>query len=366
MTRAVALLLAALSACGGGGSGADGGDGDGDGDGDAGSGADAEPGPVAQIHRIGRFDGDDRFAWPGSALATRFDGTAISIRLDEGGANQYDVTVDGAVQPVLVTIGGGAQDYELASGLAPGEHDLLIARRTEGSFGITGFAGFPGATLVDSEGSARWIELVGDSITCGYGVLGDSATCSFSADTEAETHAWGALAAAELGAFHTAIAYSGKGVYQNYGGEPGLTMRDLFPRTFPDAEDAWPFTAYVPDVVVINLGTNDFSDGDPGAPFVDAYVDFIGEIRVRYPAVPVVVALSPMLSDGFPSGAMHRTIAAGYLQEVVATAGGATSYLVLDEQVFDDGLGCDYHPGEVTQQKMADALVAHLRPLMGW
>jgi lysophospholipase L1-like esterase len=352
-------MLAAWSACGGGGAGPDGSPSD------AGASIDAEPGPVAQIHRIGRFDGDDRFAWPGSALATRFDGTAISLRLDEGGPNQYEVTVDGAAQPVLVT-SAGAQDYELVSGLAPGVHDLRIARRTEGFFGITGFAGFSGATLVDSEGSSRWIEFVGDSITCGYGVLGDSATCSFSADTEAETHAWGALAAAELGAFHAAIAYSGKGVYENYGGEPGLTMRDLYPRTFPDAEDAWPFTAYVPDVVVINLGTNDFSDGDPGAPFVDAYVDFIGEIRGRYPAVPVVVALSPMLSDGFPSGAMHRTLAAGYLQEVVATAGGATSYLALDEQVVDDGLGCDYHPGQATQQKMADALVAHLRPLLGW
>jgi lysophospholipase L1-like esterase len=360
------ILLVGLAACGGGGAVPDGG---GDGDGGA---ADAGVGPIAKIHLLGRFDGAPtdpggaRFAWPGSTIRARFDGDAIAIRFDEAGGNQYDVTIDGGLQPVLVT-SAGVQDYPLASGLAAGEHEVAVARRTESFFGVTGFLGFPGATLVDSEGPARWIEMVGDSITCGYGVLGAGPTCSFSADTEAETHAWGALAAAELGAAHTAIAYSGIGVYQNYGGEPSPTMPDRFPLTLADdPASAWPFTAYAPQVVAINLGTNDFSSGDPGSAFVDAYIDFVGQIRAHYPDTYIVVALSPMLSDDYPVGAMQRTLAAGYLQQVVAAGGARESYLPLDEQLASDGLGCDYHPGETTQQKMADALVAQVRALTGW
>ncbi|HTM23501.1 MAG TPA: SGNH/GDSL hydrolase family protein [Kofleriaceae bacterium] len=365
MTRArLALLL--LTACGGG-AGSDAGPG-----GDGGGSVDAAVGPIASIHLLGRFDGGPgdaagaRFAWPGSTIVARFDGDAIAINLEETGSNQYEVTLDGAAQPVLITA-AGTQDYPLASGLAAGEHQVRVARRTESSFGVTAFHGFSGATLVDSEGPTRWIEMIGDSITCGYGVLGDGPTCSFSADTEAESHAWGALAAADLGAAHTAIAYSGIGVYQNFGGEPGPTMPDRFALTFADdPSSAWPFAAYTPQVVAINLGTNDFSNGDPGSAFVDAYTDFVAQVRGHYPDADIVIALSPMLSDGFPVGAMHRTLAAGYLQDVVAGAGSRVSYLALDEQLDSDGLGCDYHPGQVTQQKMAAALVEHVRGLTGW
>ena len=320
---------------------------------------DAEPGPVADVHRIGRFDGD-RFAWPGTAIRTRFSGTEISIELDDGGQNQFDVWIDGEAQPVLRPTAGVAT-YALATGLAPGEHDLVIARRTESFFGITEFGGFPGATLVPTAGRGRHLELIGDSITCGYGVLGATATCSFTADTEAETHAWGALAAAALGADHTAIAYSGKGVYRNFGGEPGDTMRDLFPRTFADdPSSTWDFSI-TPDVVVIALGTNDFSTGNPGQPYVDAYLGLVGDVRLRYPDAWILVAESSMI-DG-----ADRVALRGHLDDVVAGSGDARVALVeIAAQLETDGYGCDYHPNETTQQKMASALVTRVRELTGW
>jgi lysophospholipase L1-like esterase len=135
----------------------------------------------------------------------------------------------------------------------------------------------------------------------------------------------------------------------------------MFPRTFADDDTSvWDFSD-TPDVVVINLGTNDFSDGDPGSGYLDAYVAFIAQIRGHYGAnVEIVLVSSPMLGD--PD---HATEAA-YLQQVITAAGDHVSYVDLPTQLDADGYGCDYHPSEITQQKMATALVAKLHDLLGW
>ncbi len=340
--------LAVLAGCGGGASTLD-------------AGVDAAQGELAEVHLVGRFDPDGRFGWPGSQIRARFEGSSIGLRLDDTGENQFDVDIDGDVS-VLSTTAGQTSRTLVAQGA--GEHTVIVTRRSESLFGTTAFGGFSGATLVPSPGPTRRIEMVGDSITCGYGVLGAIATCDFDIDTEAETHAWGALAARELGAVHTAIAYSGKGVYRNYGGDPNEPMPVMFERTFADDPTSqWDFSTPPPDVVVIGLGTNDFSTGDPGQPFVDAYTAFVAQIRGHYPDAWIVLAESPMLG-----GADHATHA-GYLADVAAAAGGEAAKVTtvaIAVQLDADGYGCDYHPNEVTQQKMADALVTKLSGLLGW
>lgn len=317
----------------------------------------------ALVHRIGRFDlaqpAGPRFAWPGSALQARFAGTALSIELEETGSNRYEIVVDGVVRPVLFTAAGQAV-YPLVGGLAAGEHTASITRRTESFFGVSRFLGFPGASLVASEDPARWFEVIGDSITCGYGVLGPDAWCSFTADTEAETFAWGALAAAQLGAAHTAIAYSGKGAYRNYGGDTVEPMPVLWQRTLADvAGSAWDFHI-PPAALVVNLGTNDFASGDPGAAYVTAMTDFVAQLRAHHPAAVVVLASSPMLE-----GANH-TAQVAYLQQVVSAAGAGVSLLDLATQDPEDGYGCDFHPSVLTQERMAAALTLRLQTLLGW
>ena len=350
MRRAGLILAVALAACGSGGGGDDGSDDDGT---TPDAAAELEP-----IHFVGRFDGDHRFAWPGSAILTRFRGTDLLLQLEEeGGANWYDVTVDGETS--VLTTSGGMQTYAIATGLADGEHDVTVARRTESFYGISRFVGFTGGTLVDTPRPTRLIEFVGDSITCGYGILGPDQFCSFSADTEAETHAWGARAAAAVGAVHTAIAYSGIGVYRNYGGEPGTTMPMYYERTFADDPSSTWDWSYRPSAVVINLGTNDFAGqqvSDPGQPFVDAYAGFLEQIRGHYGAdIPIFVTTSPMLAD--PDHSIHR----GYLEQL-----SGVHIIDIATQEDADGYGCDWHPSETTAQKMATATVAALRAELGW
>ncbi len=332
---------------------------------DASTSVDGGGGERALVHFIGRFEvaGDDdaRFAWPGSAIAARFDGTDLTVDSEDGGESWFEVYVDGLASDFFRTM-AGRHSYAVATGLPSGEHAVVVARRTESFFGETRFRGFTGSPLVESEGPTRFIELVGDSITCGYGVLGDGPSCGFTAHTEAETHAWGALAARDLDAGHASIAYSGKGVYRNNGGDTNEPMPEIFGRTFADAPgSAWGFSGYTPDAVVVNLGTNDFSGGDPGGAFVDAMETFVADLRGHYPDAWILLATSPML--GGADHVAHR----GYLDTVVERAGDARVVVVeIAEQDSSDGYGCDYHPNETTQRKMADALVAELRARLGW
>lgn len=332
-----------------------------------GGGADVDGGTVAlaEVHFLGRFErvaaDDVRFAWPGSAIRARFDGTEIAVTLEDTGQNFFDVAIDGAVVDVLQPM-SGSDTYTLASGLAAGEHELVLTRRTESFFGVTRFVGLSGATLVPSPAPTRFIEMIGDSITCGYGVLGAGPGCAFSADTEAETHAWGALAAADLEAAHVAIAYSGKGVIRNYGGDTTDPLPAIYDRMYADDPSTpYGFGDYSPDVVVVNLGTNDYSVGDPGTAFEDALSSFVGTIRGRHPDAWILLATSPMLGGG--DHAAHRAhldaVATGLADDRVALVDVA-------EQRAADGYGCDYHPSEPTQRLMADALVARIRELAGW
>lgn len=336
--------------------------------------ADAPPdAPVATatIHTIGRFDATDpaalRFEWPASAIVATFDGTTLDARLVGDANMQIQVVVDGAATSVIKPA-AGTDTYTVASGLPAGKHTVMLYRRTESFFQPLKFGGFsPASALVPSPAPhARTIELVGDSITCGYGDEGTSASCPFTPDTENEYLTYGALTARALDADQVAIAWSGKGMYRDYGGGTTEQMPELWDRTIPtEATSAWAFTGYTPDAVVINLGTNDFAKGDPGAPFVDAYVAFLAKVRGRYPGAFVFCTTSPLL--GGTEAAQHK----GYVQAAIDArkAKGDTRVALVDFPTQDgavDGLGCDYHPSLKTHAKMAAILTAAIKAQLGW
>jgi lysophospholipase L1-like esterase len=327
-------------------------------------------------HLLGRFDTSDpagpRFAWPGSAIAAKFTGTGLDVKLHDYGSNQFAVVIDRR-PPVVLSTNRTIDTYSVASNLPPGQHSVLITKRTESYVGVVQLLGLApqGGSLVASPAPfGRRIEFIGDSITCGYGALGSSALCHFTPDTEDETSAYGALAAAQLNAEQTAIAYSGIGMYRNGGGDTANTMPTRFQRTLADdPASIWPFNTPPPQVVVVNLATNDFGRGDPGSPFQQAYASFLRQLRLRYADAYFICALSPMLSDGYPPGVLARTKAAAYIKGAVqqrsAEGDVRVSYFEFDEQ-RPGGYGCDYHPNAKTQALMAAKLVPAIRTLTGW
>jgi len=317
------------------------------------------------IHWIGRRDDSDpmrvRMGWSGVGFVVRFDGTGASVTLDDA-AGWWTVVIDGEVQPPLTT-GPGEQSHPLAAGLPAGEHVIEMYRRTEGSFGASTFVDVAlEGELLPPPAVGRRIEVIGDSITCGYGNEGPDEFCNFSADTENHYLSYGAVAARMVGAEVVTVAWSGKGMVNNYGDDTFEPMPQIYDRRIASEPDAWDFS-WQPDVVVINLGTNDFStDGDPGeGEFVAAYVAFLEHLRSVYPDA-FLLPIAPML------GGDEATMVNGYIQSAIDMRAGAgdTNMAFADVNVDPIGWGCDYHPSVATHAAMAELLADELALHLGW
>lgn len=319
-----------------------------------------EPGP----RWIGRYDASDpsrvRMSWSGSGMVLRFRGTAARLTMN-GAGRFFTVVVDGVVQDNLA-VSGDSATYTLASGLADAEHIVEMYRRTEGSFGVTVI------TNVEVDGDMlavpvpeRRIEVIGDSITAGYGVDGADENCNFSAATENHFLTWGAIAARTLGAELSTVAWSGKGVVYNYGDDRNQPLPTLYDRTL--ATEAGSGAVQPADVVVINLGTNDYSTGgDPSeAEFVPEYVRLLEQVRAFHPDALIACTVGPPLG----AADMGRATSAIDAALAIRREAGDEQLRWVDLDGFADW-GCDYHPGDETQALLAEDLVAFLRSELSW
>jgi lysophospholipase L1-like esterase len=322
------------------------------------------------VRFIGRFAHDGMkasFAWSGSGIVAAFEGTEVSLQMDDSGSNEFTVVLDGQLQPTLKAQ-VGSHSYALGGALTAQRHEIEIYRRTEANQGVSTFEGFDfgaqGILLAPPAPKTRRIEVIGDSISCGYGNEGADTSCTFSAETENHYLTYGAIAARALDAELTTVAWSGKGVVNNYDTDTNDPMPALYKRTLPDdANSRWDFSAK-PHAVVINLGTNDFStDGDPTTEtFRDGYVDLVGQVREGAPDAFIVCTVGNMLT-----GADLDAARAGIHAAVDALrAAGDEKIAAWDMEVPNDDPGCDWHPKVATHELMAAALVAELKQQLKW
>lgn len=324
------------------------------------------------VRFVGRVDTSDpssaRFAWSGSGFVARFEGSSLAVRM--GGGQEYTVLVDGVVTPKFVPSGG----FDVvAQGLASRVHEVQLYRRTEAHLGESSLLGVEvtdGKLMQPPPGPPRRLEVVGDSISCGYGNEGADQTCGFTPHTENHYLSYGALAARALGAELVTVAWSGKGVVCNYGDEVDSCTNPLptyYDRTLPERpQSRWDFASWQPHAVVVNLGTNDFStDRDPTpAEFESAYVALLARIRAANAGAVILCTIGPMLFG--EDLATARTAIARAVQARVAAGDAAVKVFELAPTDAANGYGCDWHPSLRTHQVMADTLTALLRAELGW
>lgn len=299
-------------------------------------------------------DGAYDFGWPGVYFEGRFTGSSVEIVVDTGGEH-LAVSIDGVRKGELTK--SGATRLKLDR-LGPGEHVVRVDRLTESQSGSSRFQGFfvgEGGTALSPLSRPRRIEFVGDSHTVGYGVRSASRDC-----TEQQVHdltdtslAFGPILARRLDADYRIVAFSGRGVVRNYNGvAPGQPLPALFPRVIPGqeqprvgADDAWS-----PDVLVIGLGTNDFSTPlNPGEPWANEAA-LRQEYRDRY------VAFIQALKASRPKARVFLIAGDTFAEDVaqVADRTGAKAVRITD---MDRG-ACHWHPSVADQLMMADRLEA--------
>lgn len=332
------------------------------------------------IYYNGRFDISNpkqpEFFYPGVEICASFTGTSCQIKLgqdhlgntDQSGtphSNFYNVFLDAKLR--VLEVKDGLHEFEIGKGLKDTVHSLKIIKRTESLCGKGYFAGVlidQGAKMLPyTEVPSLKIEFIGNSITCGYGNEGDNKDCPFSAGTENNYLTYGSITAREIHAEYRAVAYSGRGVYQNYDQSTAGTLPEIYDLVNPfEPESLYDFSAWIPDIIVVNLGTNDFAHELPdSAGFVNAYSQFLGQIKSRYPQSKIICLIGPMMSDHWPPGIMAKTHALSYIRKAIDLQASEGIYFLELSPQGRFGFGCNYHPNVRQHEMNAGELVRFIR-----
>jgi len=330
----------------------------------------------AYIEYTGRIDFANplkpRFSYSGVSVRACFQGTSISLILDDAGTqNYYNVIIDNEVITRLQTK-TGLNTYAISTGLKDTNHEIEIFKLTEESFGKTYFCGFVlanGKTIIEIPNKREHlIEFIGNSITCGYGNEGVNGAGSFGPTTQNHYLTYAAITSRSFNARHLAVCKSGIGIYRNYGG-PVTGSADCMPNYYQRIflNDAFPVYKFTdkPDLICIDLGTNDFSTGNGDSTlFVNNYLKFIDQLQLKNNGSEILCLIGPMMSGG------DLTKIKNFTKYIVSAANlknkGKVSMFEMSQQTGSLGLGIDYHPTVAQHLKNAKELITYISTLKGW
>lgn len=262
-----------------------------------------------ELYYVGRFPEkvgpSPVFAWQGSELLARFSGRRLGFRFAAPtiGPVFFNVIVDGENR-LLEIDKEGPFNYLLEPELGEGEHELVLYKRTEAFIGSVAFLGLlteEGARLGPKpEAQGLRIEFYGDSITAGACNDEPGEDQYEDQSTHDNYLSYGSIASRELGAEYVSIAVSGSGICESWN---PILMQSVWDKAGCDPSGRpsgqWDFSGRRPDIVVINLGQNDYgfplSQGRPfPADFAERYVSFVRGIRGVYTEAGIVCAIGGM------------------------------------------------------------------------
>ena len=329
---------------------------------------------IVYIGRINKSNPDaPLFTYPGVQVVAGFEGTSLRM-VAKPKSGFYMAQVDENEAFKVDYLSKEDSVFVLAEGLADAQHTVKLMYAIEGYELRPEFYGFildPGKDLTEAPAlPQRKIEFIGNSITCGYGIEADVATAPFTYETENHYYSFASLTARALQAQHLVVARSGIGIFRNYNGPYDGTPEGAMPAVYDytnydDQSQLWDFTQYQPDLVCINLGTNDASVGRFNQQKMrEAYASFLQHVRGNYPHAKIVMMSGCMLNS-FRNDAVKAQLDAVVAQ---AQRRGDNQVYRFDFEPQDGslGYGASYHPSLKQQEKMANELVPFLKEIMGW
>lgn len=314
-----------------------------------------------------------RFDYPGTQIRATFEGTSLKLKMKPN-SGYYMVEID-STAPYKVQSPEQDSILVVATGLKAGMHSATLTFCTEALLyrpQLHGLLLDDGCRLgARPQLPERKIEFIGNSITCGFGIEGESPKEPFRYATENQYYTYEAIASRRLNAQCWVVARSGAGVYRSYGGKVTGT-RDIMPVYYPQtlfaaSGEQWDFSRFQPDVVCINLGTNDTSK--PGYRtdlLYQAYWSFYQTLRQHYPDARIVLLTGTML----PAGSQRLADCQQALDRVQAEAAQQGDHHVYRFDMTPEdgslGWGSCYHPSMRRHARMADELTPFLAKIMDW
>ncbi len=300
------------------------------------------------------------YEWPGTYFRAAFRGSRVYFRVGKG-QQILHVIVDGQQRAALVKPAPGAYEVD---GLGNGKHRIGVYVATESQAAPDTFGGFalpPGERALKLPRRKRQIEFIGDSYTVGFGNLSNTRVCSNAKiwrDTD-DILAFGPRTARHYNADYQVNAISGRGVVRNYNGFKADTVPEAYPYVLFNKKQKYENPRWKPQVIVIGLGTNDFSTPlHPGqrwktraalhADYQATYERFLKMLRARNPRAYIIV---------WAADVAHGEVEA-QAQKVVATLKRQgfknISYLSIHGLQFS---ACDSHPTLTDDQTIANRLI---------
>ena len=325
--------------------------------------AKGQPLPLTIGGRVdARADGYHR-QWPGTYFDAAFDGSSAQIAVGPGDV-VLNVTVDGRQVAQLVKPRPGL--YAI-TGLSRGRHAVRVQVASESQAGPTVFGGIfagGGTRALPAPVQTRQIEFIGDSHTVGYGNTSSTRDCT-EADvwrTTDTSRGVPAVLAQRYRAAYQVNAISGRGIVRNYDNLQGDTVPVAHPYTLFDKARAFVDPTWHPRLIVIALGTNDFSTPlKPGEPwktradlhadYESRYVGFVRRLRARDPQAHILLWATD-LADGEIAREVGKVTA-----RLDAAGIGNVGFVAVKGLSFS---GCHFHPSVADDRIIADRLAAYV------
>jgi lysophospholipase L1-like esterase len=314
-------------------------------------------------------DGSVSYDWVGVYLQTDFTGGSIVLEASEKGTSYHNVYIDDQFVSRIKISGKEPQRIVLAENLSNKIHRLRLQKITEAYNGCTTIHGFylsKGGKLSPVAPKKRFIEVFGDSYTCGYGTEASGPKERFKLETEDFDHSFACLIARYFDADYAVEAHSGMGMVRNYGDKKQTSEKNLYTRhtqIFDDYDStAYDFKAYKPDIVLIQLGTNDFSRNNTPTPdqYVGNYEKMIQSLRSHYGNVPILCILP------YSAGTYLQTAFEVLKERMSSDKDVHIAEPMLKIISMKNDLGADFHPNTQGQQKIAMKLIPQISTITGW
>lgn len=306
-------------------------------------------------------EGGVRMGFPGVVLHLHFRGSALTMRVDSSSDEAFfSVTVDDG-KPVRLRMHSGKHDYMILNETTPADHLIEIARLTEsweGVCNVTGFdLGLEGRLLSPPQLPSLKFLFIGDSITCGANADYDAGTPK-SERTQHNTQwsnaqeTFGKIIAHDLNAQCELVSYGGRGMTRDWRGLTTVcNAPQYYTNALPDDPSSyWDPQRYVPDLVAICIGQNDFNRSVPNEKvFVGTYAHLVEQIRHDAPNAWIFLLDSPMFKASPNRVTLHR-----YLKEAAAEVNDPR--VKLAPVSFYPGNPADGHPTAANHRAIAKEL----------
>ena len=285
------------------------------------------------------------------------------------------VYLDGSDEPHrIITVDRPDKDEIIFSSCEKEDHVIRIVKLTEiVKSGLSADSFFGDGTILPVKTAKKpVIEFVGDSITCGFGILARPETTWFYGEHEDFTKTYAYLTAKALGMEAQAVSCSGFCVKMKDWNGRLYGIAEMYPYTDiwrqemnGESPELWDFKHHHADIVVINLGSNDAGgvaiSKDPKKAedaFEEDYYNLIADIRARNGLYTKIVCVL-----GDMQYYLYDRIAAA-AKRFIADTGDTKVYVkkLMPGDNFDVR-GAANHPGVMAGERMAKELTAFIRTL---